>query len=146
MGILRQISALGRKLALGISGQFLGAQHHSSAGRFQQPRQHLQQSGFAGAIGTQHGDEFSGIGLEGDIAENGLAAALYRDVFRRQQSHGATLRMRATSQKKKGVPNRLVKTPSRNSGLVWTNRAAMSAHSKSTAPVSAAGSSTRRGS
>ena len=73
------------------------------------------------------------------------AAAVDGDILGRQQGHGATLRMRTTSQKKKGVPSRLVKTPSRSSGLVCTSRAAISAQSSSSAPARVAGSSTRRG-
>ncbi len=56
------------------------------------------------------------MGLERDVAQDGAPAARDRDIFGRQQGHGATLRMRTTSQKKNGVPSRLVKTPSRNSG------------------------------
>ena len=57
----------------GQGGQGFAVQHHPACVGLQQSRQHFQQGGLAGAIGAQHGDELPGMGLDRNIAQDGLA-------------------------------------------------------------------------
>jgi len=143
--VLRQIAACSRQLQTrkrrerpvvdrdraGIAPQEAGKRH--------------EQGGFARAIGPDDRHERSSFGAKGDIIQYGAAASLHADERGFERRHGDVPLRRTTSQKKNGVPSRLVKTPSFISGPKWIRRVAMSAVSNRTAPAKAAGTRTRRG-
>src|SRR5262249_21567614 len=104
-----------------------------------------QKRRFAGTIGADHGDEFAAVRMKRRGIENRAAAAPDRDVVRVDPRHGEVRRSRTTSQKKNGVPMRLVNTPSFISGPSVMSRVAMSAAMSRAAPASEAGRRMRLG-
>ena len=144
-GILRQIGAALRQLAARQSRERDTVQADFAGAGPGQTRQRRQQCGFARAIGADHGDEIAGPRHQRNIAEDGAAAFAHAHMLRPEARSWRAPLQPHTSQKKKGVPTRLVKTPSFSSGPRWINRAAMSAINSSSAPPKVAGNRMRLG-
>src|SRR5690606_10404247 len=105
----------------------------------QYPAEALQQGGFAGAVGADHPEHFTGDEVQVDVGDASADAELPDS----DQIHH--LRSFQTSQMNSGAPSREVSTPSLSSRPGGSRRTTISAAPTRMAPASVAGISRRSG-
>src|SRR5271167_582562 len=135
-------SALGGRI---IAKRPPPAAHQSSRGS-QQMGKDAQEARFAGAVRPDQPDELAALDRGVDPVQHGSSPEPDGDALRFEPHQIASRRRRSTSSRKNGAPISAVRTPSRNSGPVRSQRTAISAARTRHPPPSALGTSSRLGS
>src|SRR4029453_17919462 len=104
--------------------------------RRQQPREHPQQRGLAGAIGPDDRRQLAGASGKLEAVQHRPGPETYMQVVRLEPHGASSARVLSTSHTKNGAPIRAVSTPILSSTHGCTRRSATSATSSMAAPPS----------
>ena len=146
IGMLRQDRPVLREGMRGKGFDGAAFQRDAAVGGAQFARQEPQQRRFAGAVGSDQGDDFAGFDRERDAVEDIAAVDPYHGLggFDQRAHKVATDRCRSNKARKNGAPIAAVMMPIGTSAGAASTRAAVSAQSSRAPPSSIDAGSSRR--